>query len=81
MPTRIAATMSLLAFACCLVIGTFSAENPFATAVTRALVAMAGTFVVGLIVGVIAQKMLDENLASQSKNADFNEAKSPAGDR
>jgi hypothetical protein len=46
----------------CLVVGGIQADNPFTTAVSRALVAMMGTMVVGLIVGWMAQKMLDENV-------------------
>jgi hypothetical protein len=61
MAIRIASTMGLLAFAVCLIVGGLSAGNGFGTAVGRALVAMAGTLVVGLIVGLMAQKMLDEH--------------------
>jgi hypothetical protein len=62
MSQRIAAAASLLAFAVCLITGAFQAGNPFATVVSRALAAMAVTYVVGLVVGAMAQKMLDENL-------------------
>jgi hypothetical protein len=62
MSQRIAAAASLLAFAVCLIAGAFQAGNPFTTVVSRALAAMAVTFVVGLVVGTMAQKMLDENL-------------------
>jgi NhaP-type Na+/H+ or K+/H+ antiporter len=64
MAIRIASIMSLIAFAVCLVVGGIQADNPFTTAVERALVAMMGTMVIGLIVGWMAQKMLDENLRS-----------------
>ena len=53
---RIAATLSLIAFAACLLIGMFQAENGFATIVQRALVAMVVTLFVGLVVGAMAQK-------------------------
>src|SRR6478752_6695867 len=61
---RIAAAMSLIAFAVCLVAG-IEADNPLGTILARSLVAMAGTLVVGLVVGAMAQKMLDEHLASR----------------
>ena len=53
--------MSLVAFAVCLLVG-LQAGNTFSTIVANALLAMGGTFVVGLVVGVMAQKMLQENL-------------------
>ena len=62
MPQRLAASMALLVFAVCLIIGGIQTDNPFATTVTRALLAMAGTFVIGLIVGAMGQKMIDENM-------------------
>jgi peptidoglycan/LPS O-acetylase OafA/YrhL len=61
MARRLAAAMSLIVFAVCLLAG-LSAGNPPATILYKALVAMLGTLVVGLLVGVMAQKMLDENL-------------------
>jgi len=81
MPTRIAAVCSLLVFAVCLVIGGFEADNPLSTAVGRALVAMGGTFVVGLVLGAMARKMLDENVEQEKKKLKNNEAKSVANDR
>jgi hypothetical protein len=51
MPQRLAAVMSLLAFAVCLVIGGVGADNPFTTTVERALAAMSGPFVVALVAG------------------------------
>jgi putative Mn2+ efflux pump MntP len=60
---RIAAAMSLIAFAVCLVAG-IEADNPLGTILARSLVAMAGTLVIGLVVGAMAQKMLDEHLAT-----------------
>ena len=64
MALRIASIMSVIAFAVCLVVGGIASDNPFTTAVSRALVAMIGTLAVGLVVGWMAQKMLDENLSS-----------------
>ncbi len=67
MPRRLAAVSSLVVFSLCLVIGGVQADNPFQTAVARALLAMAGTFVIGLILGMMAQKMLEENLSLPNK--------------
>jgi NhaP-type Na+/H+ or K+/H+ antiporter len=61
MPKRLAGVSALVVFAFCLVLG-MRADNTFSTTITRALVAMAGTFVVGLLVGFVGQRMLDENL-------------------
>lgn len=76
--------MSLLAFAVCLFIGGIQADNPFATTVSRALFAMAGTFVIGLIVGAMGQKMIDENLKTQKEKLSESpklETKPPGGGR
>ncbi len=81
MPQRLAAVMALLAFAVCLLIGGLQADNPFTTTVSRALAAMAGTFVIGLIVGVMGQKMIDENLKAQKEKLSDLEAKPPGRDR
>ena len=67
MSKKIAAIASLIAFAVCLIAGGFQAGNPFATTVSRALAAMAVTWVIGMIVGSMAQKMLDENLRDQEE--------------
>jgi tetrahydromethanopterin S-methyltransferase subunit C len=68
MVRRIAGTLSLLAFAVCLLAG-MGAGNSTATVLSNALLALAVTFVVGLVVGVMAQKMLDENVAAESAKA------------
>jgi putative Mn2+ efflux pump MntP len=70
MPQRVAAILALIAFAMCMVIGGLQADNPFTTTVVRSLVAMAGTFLVGLILGAMGQKMLRESL-SQKKMPDL----------
>ena len=67
MIVRIAATMSLIAFAICLLIGGLEADNTFTTVVGRALAAMAVTLVIGLIIGAMAQRMLDENLKAEEE--------------
>jgi signal transduction histidine kinase len=61
MPRRIAACLALLVFATCLAAG-IAADNTFATTVCRALLAMAVTFVIGLVLGVMGQRMIDEDL-------------------
>jgi hypothetical protein len=66
MVARIAAVFSLVVFAVCLIAG---ADNTFAAAVGRALEAMMATLVIGLIVGWMAQKMIDENIEQQVKLA------------
>jgi len=62
MPIRIAATTSFIVFAVCLIAG---ADNTFGTAVGRALVAMIATLGIGLIVGWMGQKMIEENVKQQ----------------
>ena len=64
MPKRLAAAFALIVFALCLVLG-IQANNSFSTTLSRALIAMAGTLVVGLILGAVAQRMLDENLKAE----------------
>ena len=81
MPKRIAAACAILAFAVCLVIGAFQADNPFATVVERALLAMAGTFAIGLLVGMMAQKMIDENIKAEEEMRKKSEANLPTSDR
>jgi len=79
MPQRVAAILSIIAFAMCLLIGGLEADNTFATTVTRALVAMFGTFVIGLILGGMAQKMLTENVTAAEKLKDSPEKTVPKG--
>src|SRR4051794_40589871 len=78
MVRRMASAMSLLVFAVCLVAG-IEADNPLATTLSRALVAMAGTMVMALIVGAMGQKMLDEHVASQRAKAVAAAGESSAG--
>jgi uncharacterized membrane protein len=81
MTRRIAATLSIVSFALCLLIGAFEADNGFATVVQRALVAMVVTLIVGLIVGAMAQKMLDENLKAQEEKSQVPSNKTEGADR
>jgi hypothetical protein len=67
MPHKLASILSLLAFAVCLYAGGVHAGNPFGITVQRALLAMAGTYVIGLIVGTMGQKMIEENVRAAQK--------------
>ena len=71
----------MIAFAVCLLIGGIEADNPFTTTVMRALVAMCGTFVIGLIVGAMGQKMIDENIKMAKEKLLNLEVKEPKSDR
>jgi NhaP-type Na+/H+ or K+/H+ antiporter len=81
MPQRIAAVLGLLAFATCLVVGAFQADNTLETTVWRALVALAGTVAIGLVIGWMAQRMLDEHMVLEEKNLKNSAAKSVTEDR
>ena len=65
MARRVAAALSLVVFAVCVTAG-IGAGNSFEGVLTKALLGMAATFVVGIVVGAIAQKMIDENLAAEA---------------
>jgi len=74
MARTLAGIMGLLAFAVCLMTG-IAVGNTFTTAVWRAIVAMVGTCVIGLIIGTMGQKMIDEQkvaerLAQETPGAD-----------
>ena len=70
MTRRLAAATSLVAFALCLLAG-MAAENTLSTTLSRALVAMVGTLVVGLVVGWMGQRMLEENVkVAKAKQAE-----------
>jgi hypothetical protein len=81
MIVRIAGSMSLIAFAVCLMVGGLEADNPFTTTVWRALAAMGTTLGVGLIVGTMAKAMIDESLRMEKEKLKNSTPKSPAGDR
>ena len=80
MPNRVAAAMSLIAFSLCLVMGTL-AGNAFSTVVLRAMGAMLATLVVGLVLGAMGQKMIQENVNSSEKNLENSESNSTPRDR
>ena len=65
---RVAGSLGLLAFAVCVVAG-MNAGNSTATVLSNALAALGVTFVVGLAVGAMAQRMLDENVAALAAKA------------
>jgi uncharacterized integral membrane protein len=66
MTQRIAAALSLVVFATCVWAG-IEAGNPFGTVLARAMLAMLGALVIGLILGAMAQKMLEENLKKEEE--------------
>jgi len=80
MATRIAVCMSLLSFAICLIVG-LQADNPFATTVWRALLAMGSTLVIGQVLGAMASGMLEENLKAERKKMEKISPEVPGNDR
>jgi len=81
MATRIAVVSALAAFSLCLLVGGLDADNPFATTVWRALVAMAGTLVIGLVIGEMARRMLEESVAQERKKLKNSSGKVTESDR
>jgi hypothetical protein len=79
MAKRMAGVLSIVVFAFCLLLG-LRAGNPFSTIVSRALVGMAGTYIVGLILGAVAQRMVDENVRDEEQKL-RNPSGSAASDR
>jgi type VI protein secretion system component VasK len=67
MAARIGAVAALLAFSVCVISGGVYGDNPLATTLSRALLAMGVTFVIGLVVGWMAQRMLEENVKTDRK--------------
>ncbi|MEM6561256.1 MAG: hypothetical protein AAF656_06630, partial [Planctomycetota bacterium] len=65
LPQRLAGASGLTAFVVCLILGGFAAENPLATVIWRAMMAMFGTVVIGYFVGLSAQRMLRESLREE----------------
>ena len=81
MHKRFAASLALVAFATCLLVGAVQAGNTFTTTVFRALLAMGGTYALGLLLGAAAQKMLDENLKLEEQKLRNSRTKLEADDR
>ena len=81
MVNRMAAVSALMVFVVCLVVGALGADNTFATTVERALTAMAVTMVIGLVVGAMARRMLEENVKSQEEKIKKNWTNPAQSDR
>lgn len=81
MVIRLAVTLALLAFATCLLVGGLEADNGFAVTVLRALQAMVATLVIGLIVGSMGRRMLQENIAAGKENLKNDSGRVGGGDR
>jgi NhaP-type Na+/H+ or K+/H+ antiporter len=77
---RLAGCCALVVFAFCLIQG-LQAHNSFSTTVTRALFAMVVTFVVGLIIGWVADRMLDENLKAEEAKLGKKQSEGVVDDR
>jgi len=76
-PRRLAVAVAFIVFVVCLICG-MMAENTFVETVRRSLIAMFVTLVVGLVIGSMGQKMLEENvkqLARKSENSEKQEPK------
>ena len=80
MARKIAASSALLVFAISVLLG-LGASNTFSTTLSRALLAMGGTFVIGLVIGAMADKMIAENLSLSEKKLKNSEAKTGTLDR
>jgi uncharacterized transporter YbjL len=84
MAQRIAACCSLLVFAVSILLG-LQAENSFSTTLSRALLALAATYVVGLVIGTMAQKMAEEksgqDLSNEKKKSDNSPVETGMNDR
>ena len=70
LPVRLAGACAVVAFVVCVVVGGFTADNPTATVLWRALVAMAATFAVGLVVGHMAKRLVAENVSQERDKLD-----------
>jgi NhaP-type Na+/H+ or K+/H+ antiporter len=84
MAQRIAAASALLVFAVAILLG-LQAQNSFSTTISRALLAMATTFAIGLVIGLMAQKMSEEklrqNLSAAEKKSEESPRETGANDR
>ena len=70
--------MSLVVFALCLLIGGIGAGNSFGVAVGRALIAMAGTYAIALVIGLMGKRMIEENVAASAGGSTKSQGKSEA---
>lgn len=80
MPRRLAVAVALIVFGVCLLSG-LMAGNSFDETIRRALVAMFVTLALGLVIGAMGQKMLEENLKQLEKKSQSSEAKQEPSDR
>jgi NhaP-type Na+/H+ or K+/H+ antiporter len=80
MTKRLSAVMALIVFAFCLVVG-MRAGNPFSSTVGRAMVALFATLLLGMVIGTMAEKMLEENLKAQEEKLKNSSTNSEASDR
>lgn len=77
---RFAAIIALIAFAICLLQG-LAADNTFATTVRRAMLAMAGSFVIGLVIGYMGQLMLHDTPNTNTQKLENSATKLNSSDR
>ena len=68
MAVRIASALALTVFAMSLLLG-MRAENTFATTVSRSLIAMMVTFIIGLVVGGMFDRMSRERADQDRQSA------------
>ena len=80
MARKIAAASALLVFAISVLLG-MNAQNTFSTTLIRALQAMGVTFILGLMLGAMTEKMMEENVNASQKKNKISEAKPGAEDR
>lgn len=80
MAQRIAVALALVVFVVCLLAG-LAADNPFDTVVMRATLGMLATLVIGLVLGAMAQKMLEENLKVEREKIKNHSAGTTGGGR
>ena len=80
MARKIAAASALIVFAISVLLG-LNAQNTFSTTLVRALQAMGVTFILGLILGAMTEKMVEENLSVSGKKIKNSEVKPGAEDR
>ena len=80
MANQIAGLLALIAFAMSLLLGAIETENGFAVVVWRALLAMLGTYVVGYVLGVAAERMVAENVVAAEKKLTATEKNSASSE-
>ena len=70
----------MVVFAVCIACG-LEADNTFAETLRRALIAMFVTLVIGIIIGSMAQKMIQENAQQVVEKGEISQSVSPAKGR